>query len=404
MISFRSVVFVFAALACFFPYTQLVNSDSYTQPYALILAALVVALFYKRARPAIATFDGLTLMGLGVVGLCIFLASCLPSAESQDYKSLLMYLSPFAFSASTYIIAKTHPQLLRRVAFFSVVIWLVVGWIQTLFLPTFMTWTVGGWSDAAEVVVASGRGVLGLAPEPTHHGFHLLLLAAILICLDGNKKLAFACVLSALLVAKSASALLAVLLGFLVMAVTNPTRWSGVLLALGVLVAVAPQFVESVVFYDGTRLIRLVVYAISNPMEVLAFDHSINGRLGGILVGAELVMTNAFLPHGMSNSEWVGTIPRILERYNWLYDISAAGIPSGLVILLYQIGFFAVFLLVPIIRRVVSVPRTSFEMWILMSALTVFLFQYLISNPLFGVLHGISVAKAHHLLTQGRLS
>ena len=71
--------------------------------------------------------------------------------------------------------------------------------------PQFMTFLIGSWSESAQIVVDSGRGVLSLAPEPTTFGFHIIILAAIYYLLSGQAKLSSFIAFSSVFFAFSAS-------------------------------------------------------------------------------------------------------------------------------------------------------------------------------------------------------
>ncbi len=63
------------------------------------------------------------------------------------------------------------------------------------------------------------------------------------------------------------------------------------------------------------------------------------------------------MPHGMSHDAWLAMGQRLVNRYDWLLDISQVGPPSGVGVVLYQAGFLAVPFLVVAIMRIVSTRR-----------------------------------------------
>src|SRR5262249_27394612 len=119
---------------------------------------------------------------------------------------------------------RAQPRLSRRIIEFSVLAWCFVAAVQTFVNPAFMTSLIGSWSEVAEGVVETGRGVLGLAPEPTHHAFHMIIVGASLMILRRSNGLASLCVADAMLLARSASALLSLVLGAGVLFLRKPSR------------------------------------------------------------------------------------------------------------------------------------------------------------------------------------
>ncbi len=388
----KKALLVAAAVAAMFPYTQLIPSESYTQPYALLLAVAATLPCLRRYLDCAPGRDALSLIGLAAVGTIVFAASCLPSPTAQDIKSLLMYGSPLFFSVAAFSLASEYPETMRRVVSTAAVVWILVGVVQATIDPAFATRWVGDWSEAAEVVVLSGRGVIGLAPEPTHHGFHLLLMAAVLYLVDGSRRLILACVLAAVLLAKSSSAVLALAVGAGLCLLLRPRRMLVPVAVAAVLAVWAFGMLGQTLVSEPIRLVTLATSVIEDPTAILMVDNSVNLRLGGLIVGTGLVLDSWWWPHGLSNADWLARLPQIRESNPWLFDISAAGVPSGIVIVAYQLGWMGMLLMAAPIFRIVRAARSSLGLWLMLSAIAVFLGQYLISAPGFGVLHGCALA------------
>lgn len=376
-----------------FPYTQILPIGSYTQPYALILS--IAASIY--ALPIVLKYapvwDNLAIAGLFFIGLFSFLISCMPYPSEQDIKSLLMYVSPLFFYAVAFGFVRINSDLFVKIVSNSAIIWLIVALVQAFIHPSFASQFVGEWSEAAEVVVESGRGVISLAPEPTHHAFHMLLIASVIYLLRGRRWLIFACIFSAFLLARSSSAFLALGVSAVLIFILNPVRllpyWMSFLLIFVLIVAIfSSRFDES-----DVRALQLMFVFFSDPVSIIQADYSVNMRLGGLIAGIGIVIDNFFMPAGLSNEAWLLNIPNILGRYTWLFNVSTAGIPSGIIIILYQIGFFGLFFTVLIMSRILSVSHSLFGKYLMLTALIVFFGQYLISNPLFGLLFGCAAAS-----------
>lgn len=389
----KKFIFLATVIASMFPYTQIFPLDSYTQPYALIFS--IAASIY--AFPAILknapVLDNVAIIGLFFVGIVSFLISCLPHPGEQDIKSLIMYVSPLFFYSVAFGFARLDISLFRKVVSYCAIVWLIVGIVQAFIHPSFASQFVGEWSDASEVVVESGRGVISLAPEPTHYAFHMILLASIIYLLCGQSWLIFSCLLSTILLARSSSAILVLGVSVGLLFSLNPLRllfyWlSCVLIFVLILIINLGQFDQS-----DIRVFQLMSVFLSDPMFIIQADHSVNARVGGLVAGMGVVFDNFFIPVGLSNEDWLLHVPYILRQHPWLFDISSAGIPSGFVIILYQIGFLGVFFVYLFISRTVSVARSLVGMYLMFAALIVFMGQFLISNPLFGLMLGCAAAS-----------
>lgn len=392
MISMKKVILVVAIATAMFPYTQIVSSDAYTQPYAVIFAAVATIFCLRSFLERGPGWEVLSLIGLAFVGTIVFLVSSLPSPVSQDFKSLLMYLSPLVFSVCAFTLSNSDLSTMRRIVSVAALTWLCVGIVQSLFDPTFATRWVGEWSGAANVVLASGRGVIGLAPEPVHHGFHMLLLAATLYLVKGNRYLIGACMMAPVLLAQSSSAILAMLLAAGVLVAFHPVRLLVPISVALFIMVVALGWWQDQSVQQTVRVAVLAGSFMDDPTAVLTVDHSVNTRVGGVIVGMGLILDGWLLPHGMSNADWIARIPQTLVANPWLFDISSSGIPSGILIVVYQLGWIGLLLLVVLFRRIYLAARSFMGLWLLFGALAVFLGQFLISTPAFGILHGCALA------------
>jgi hypothetical protein len=389
----RSILLFAAVMASMFPYTQIVPLESYVQPYAVTLSLAASVICLPSTLKYAPAWDNLAMISFAVAGMVLFFISCLPQPNGQDVKSLLMYVSPLFFYCVGFTFYRTNRLLFRNLVTCSAMIWLVVGLIQTFVNPTFASHLVGAWSEASAVVVESGRGVLSLAPEPTHHGFHMLLLAALLYLLKGRTIYVVGCILASILLARSSSAVLALLLGFIVLFAIKPIRMFPIFCTLALVFGAVLMVVLNNLDQSQIRVLQLSRAVFDNPTALLTIDNSINNRIGGLVAGLGIVWNDYFLPAGLSNNDWLRRIPAILGTYPWLFDLSLAGIPSGIVIIFYQMGFLGVVFVMYFIYRIVSAARSTWGSYMLLVVVIVFLGQLLISNPIFGLLYGCVVAS-----------
>ncbi|MDE2431035.1 MAG: hypothetical protein KGM99_20125 [Burkholderiales bacterium] len=339
--------------------------------------------------------ESFSLLLFFLFGFLIFLISSLPNFSPQDLKALLIYISPLCFSATFFVFSLERPDLFHKIVKISALIWISVGLAQYFISPNLFAGLVGGWGEAAGGIVESGRGVLGLAPEPTHFGFHMLLLASILYILKSNRLLIALCIFSSIFLARSSSAILAMAIGlFLCLLVRS--RILFFLLSISILLFFVfgrTDFTTEQPGEDANRILLLLSLFLNNPTDFLMIDGSINLRIGGIIVGYDLILDSWLLPNGMSNLDWIARSREILNPRPWLYDISDSGIPSGYLIVIYQVGFIGFMFLLPAIYRISSAARSALGTWIVFTALSIFLGQYMISNPGFGLLYGCAAAE-----------
>jgi hypothetical protein len=373
-----SVAFLVAAL---FPYTQFLPIDTYTQPYAIAFGLLIFLLRGRQVLESVPRSDALGLLALAFFGTTAFIIDCLPVPNQQEIKYLLIYLSPLVLTVAGVSCLTLYPQTCRRVVSICAVIWLGVGFVQTMVSPTFMTSLVGTWQDASEVVVRSGRGVLGLAPEPTHFGFHLIILGALVVLTGGSRVLAWCCIIGVLLLARSTSAALALALGACVFALRMPMKYKLPIL-LG---AVTTPFVIYALLEridpEKSRLLYLAGAFLSEPSTILQIDWSVNVRMGGMIATVRDSFGEFLLPHGLSHENWIDHSREIVQRLVWLFEFSDAGPPTGFGVVIYQLGLIGLLLLIRPISRMMTTHIHNNDQIIILAVVWVFLGQFYISTP-----------------------
>jgi hypothetical protein len=374
-------------VACLFPYTQFLPIETYTQPYSVVFGFMLFILYGPRVLETIPRADALVLLGLAFAGLIAFLIGCLPVPNEQELKYLLIYVAPLVLTTSAFAAYFMYPKLSLHVVSAAAVVWLAVGLVQTLVDPSFAASYVGVWQDAAEVVVLSGRGVLGLAPEPTHYGFHLIIVGAVLTVLGGNRVLAWACVIGALLLARSTSSAAALLLGGCIVALRTPFKYKvpivmAILASPFVVYALLERFDP-----ESSRLLYLAGAFLTSPAEILQIDWSVNVRLGGLIATMRDTLDHFLLPHGLSHDRWMEHSRDIVDEFRWLFALSDAGPPSGFGIVVYQLGAVGIALLVRPIFELLTVGVRGVDQVIVLAAFWVFVGQYFISAPGYSLLY-----------------
>lgn len=391
----KLAILCLALLFSLFPYTQIIELDSYTQPYALIFAGAASVAALPMLLRNFPRGDAVALLGLAAIGLVMFLLNCMPQPTSQEFKYLLIYVSPAMFAFSAYALIVDHPRLADRIVSGAALAWIGVGVVQVLIDPGFMTQLVGGFSEAADVVVDSGRGTLGLAPEPTHFGFHMVIMAALLALIGGRNWLSIACVVTAVLIARSSSALLALVLGGIIYMVVYTGKARLLLLAVFPAYVLLGAVLASGILPEDVRAVALAKDFYNDPFYLLTSDTSANMRLGGIYVGFKEIVGNAVLPFGMAHETWLDRISPIMSRNGWLLALSEAGVPSGILIVVFQAGVFGLVPLAWIVWRMLSRPRSHAEALLVSVMVFVFFSQYMISTPGFGLIYGAVLARRH---------
>jgi hypothetical protein len=388
--------FLFSALL---PYVQIIPIDSYTQPYAVALGLLIVMRRWNSIFRITPAADLFALTGLAISGIVMVLISSFPEVGAQELKYLLTYISPFIITCAALVIADDDIQLVRRALKAAIATWLSVAMVQSLIDPSFLSFLVGSWSETAENSVASGRGVIALAPEPTHHGFHMLLLAGAAALVGLRRPWVLVSIASAVLLARSSSAVLAIAIGLLLWTFVKPYRLAFTIPA-ALAVAASGLAVALALFGADSRLTTLASAFLEEPTNILLVDASVNMRLGGLIGSFDYMIDNWFAPNGVDHEHWLAVGQEIVRANSWLIAISESGPPSGLGVVLFQLGFVAFPMLGFIAYRFMSVDLDAWGSFAVLAAFSVFLGQYFISAPGFGLLYGLTIWRS----CQGRVA
>lgn len=384
----KVLVFLFL-LTALFPYTQLLPIETYTQPYAFFSGFLLFLLIGWKQLIRLPIIDSLALIIFAVTGIIFYIFNCLSEFSQQDIKYLLNYISPLIFATGFYYILSKHPIFARKTIEYSALTWLIVGLIQLTIDTTFATFLVGDWQDAAQVVVDSGRGVLGLAPEPTHFGFHLVLTASLLILTGGHKYLIMISLLGSLLLAQSSSVLLSFIIGIILIGILKPKNFIKIIFIIlyFILIAITINTLNA----TDIRILQLLSIFIENPTQALMLDGSVNSRLGGLIAAASTIINQGFFPNGLSHAEWLKNLPQIEAQFPWLNQLSNSGWPSGYLLVIYQTGLVGLLFITIILHKYNQLSFKLFHSIVISSGLSIFLFQYNISTPIFGIIYGAMI-------------
>ncbi len=397
-ISSRAIILLLAPLfflASTFPYIQLLPSSSYTQPYALILG-LILFSFSLGAIIKLRLSDQISIIGLAFVGVALFITT--GSHESpQEYRYLLAFLSPLLLVPVYLTAIDSLPKFTIKILQISIAIWIIVSVVQSTVDPLFATFLLGHWGSNAENIISSGRGVLGLAPEPTHNAFHILLLGAALSQLDTSRTsraLTFGCIITATLLAASSSAILALLFGSTIWLLRRHPLTGLIVIIIGLFSLSYMPLLLKIIWGESSRLTTLATAFLESPIELLTIDYSVNIRLGGLIATLSESINSGFIPHGLSHETWLQARTEMLNENKWLFDLSLVGPPSGLGLLIFQGGIFVFPFLFMCIRRMLSThPPTMFGQILVTTVPFIFLSQFYISSPLFSMVYACTLYK-----------
>lgn len=391
--SLKQLVAGLVAVFSLFPFTTIVDFGTYTQPYALLMGMILLPFMFNTQ---IDLTSGIAFYWLLFYGTILYFWAIIDESPIGPLKYLVAHITPLFISFPAFYLARFHLVFFRKLVLFSSLLWVTTAIIQITIDPSFMTFLVGSWSSAGEVVVASGRGVLSLAPEPTTFGFHLIILGALSYLLSGNGRVSALIILGSLLLAISSSSLLVLIMAFSIGIACNISLRLLAKVFLFGLVAVSFFLVLPSINlenYFNLRIFDLLKLAYEKP-ELLLADSSVNTRLGGLFVSILEPIIRIFIPFGLSLSDWLVEREFLLAKYSFLLGLSGSGMPSGYFIMLYQGGFLFVPFLLYMGHKILAIRSFApKDRWLVLAAIIVPFFQFSLASPTFWLFWGVFLER-----------
>lgn len=317
--------FVFYMCVCFpFVGKNFIGSD--TQPWTLFLTTLIIGVWWFWRKVWYCNIY--TNLLLGFLMFCIIIAF-LSIPQNQSVTGILRssanYLSICLIPIATYYVLKTQGGLQEKWLKGVMWVWFGVGFIQSYIDSSFATNLL---SHARTHV---GRGVMGLAAEPSFYGYMCIFFAIFALNFRRNKF--FYIILSAvqiLFFAKSTIALLYIIVFGTIYSITwvVQRKPQGFLVILALIIGVIGVYFT----IPSIRLIVVnrttdMIYNLFYRRDVLLMDESVMLRFSSIVDSWKGMLDFWGLPHGFSSV-------RIMSGYGaMIYETGIVGL--GVVFLLF---------------------------------------------------------------------
>jgi len=338
----RIVIFTFYTFILF-PYIKIFNISTDTQPYALVFGIILLLIFITHIRQM--PLEIILLLILLLMSILMIFAG---EINFTAIRSVSNYASLFIISLSTYLSLKYLKIFPLYILKLAIIIWFIVGFVQTFIDNNFMVFLVGRGYDSLD----TGRGVVGLAPEPTFYG--LMCIFLLLLTMMQRDKLVFFQVLlyiQIILFSKSSMSILFLFILWFYYVLIYP-RVFKIIVPITVLVFIVLYFESSYIDainmsdYYNLRIYRIITIFITDPFLIIKLDESINDRIFHLYFSVYGFLNNYLFPNGFSS--WPIYLENIIPYYSeeaWGLSISDR-IMSGYGAAIYELGFMG--LIVPV--------------------------------------------------------
>jgi hypothetical protein len=372
----------------FFPYITTFFLKIDTSVYALIYSSYII-IFIKNLKLPI------ELISLFILSLASLLLLFVSGIDYFSIRITAGYFSVFIISSATYYILKKQARVNTKLIYVFLLIWFFVGLIQLFFDPTFLT------SFISRSTTTIGRGVAGLAPEPTYYATVALFFFLISFILNYNIKKIFILTFSiTILFSKSATVLLLFLIIYifymLIFILNKHIIRVAFISLIGFLI-----LIYNFELFQGSRFYKLSLFLIEDPIYLFVHDASGNARLWNIFGAFIGSYENYFLPNLYGS--YANSLSVIMEKYpDYVhpYSVSIIGnkIMSGTGQIFYDFGFFGFFY----IYIFFTLSKKYFKnikkaLFLTLSVFTVMTTAISIAFPMFAFLYGLLAFKVYEI-------
>lgn len=298
----------------FFPYVEIVDVNVDTQPNAMIMSVIIVALYLSRNELKL-PYELFMLLIPFLLAL-VFMLVEFPSFNAV--RSVSNYLSVLFISWATYIYFRTYQFFnFSTILKYFVYVWFFVGLVQYL-----------GWATFGEGLLPrsmgsnfQGRGVVGLAPEPTFYGVVCLFMLFYSLQ-QSSKRLTVLLLIQIVIFSKSSMAILMLLILLTLYVVFFPISKAIKFTIYLPLFVVAVSFILNTVPVQQSRAYMMAVTFVESP-EYLFNDGSVSERAEHIKVSLSGFLNNYGIPAGFKKPEGM---PRIMSGFgSILYELGVFG-------------------------------------------------------------------------------
>ncbi len=272
------------------------------------------------------------------------------SKNILDFIALRAFISYLTISVCLlgFLIFLRKYEFPWKLVIFINIIYLVVGLLQ-LYYPNLVASIV-----IQRGIGLGGRGVTGLAPEPTFFAIYLFFISFIYLAQSNFKTdkrilyLVTANVLAIIFLAKSASVLLFVILSVPFLLITRMSLKSLIYLTL-VIIFITPIFFN---ILEESRIMTLFILLSEEGLWTLIFqDASVNDRLANVVYPLHGFYINNFLPSGFHSFTQMHSYLTDFYQGFFNYGSGSTSILSYVGAFLYELGFLGLLFLIFIFFR-----------------------------------------------------
>ncbi len=313
----------------FFPYITTFSKSIDTAPYALLYSIGIVLLFKRKKLP-------IELWILFFLFFSAFMILIINGINFTILRTLAGYFSVFIIASATYFILTSNRRVNVKLIYRFFIAWFVVGVVQALIYPEFLTLFI------VRSTTTAGRGITSLAPEPTYYASVVIFFIIVTYITNYKfKTILFLGIISIITLSVSATGAFVILLYlifYIIFFILNKKMLYTIFISIILFILLYVNFD----MLQGTRLFKLTNMLFENPASIFIIDASGNARLWNIIGAFMGSFDNFFLPN--SNIHFRESLIRYMDLHPefanpYSYKIATDKIMSGTGQIFYNLGF-----------------------------------------------------------------
>lgn len=326
-------------LTVFFPYVSPVLLFGDLQPINIAMACIYFFFTFRINADVIETILYTIALFVLIIGLLdLFLGGSIYSVI-RGCSAYISFILNFINLRRIYFHNK---HTIEKWVLWSLAIYIIVAITQIFF---------GHWTEIfvnQRTFVTGGRGVSSLTAEPTFFGFVVILLF-----LSSSKNIKFLLVSLGLILSRSASAIFSILFIYSL----NLRKIFQLLLIMILFFIIGLILIDQILIWRPAIIFQKI---LNNGLyNLILYDHSINDRLGSLVVGIYGSFSSYLVPQGFSS--WPSYILNLNDQIIFYFPNISIGhgrIHSSLGAILFELGIvglaFFIFILFLIKRPIMK--------------------------------------------------
>lgn len=334
-------------LTCFFPFVTFIYTGVDTQPYAIMMALIIILIYWIRENILISKANMLIICICAIMGIYVLLEFGTMSIE-QLFSGYFPYAALMIIPYGTYLILTKNGGINEGYVKGIIWCWFLVGFMQKYINSSF------AYPILTRYTTNATRGVVGLATEPSAYGYMCVFMMIFVMQFKTKKLLYLVNLLIQIVLFASSSVALVYIAVYMILIVFNEILRHKKFAFIRTMLLSGAGVGGLYLMYryiPRTNRIGSLLYYLFNQPDKFFNDGSIRLRIMAIEQSITGFAEYRGLPHGISNIRIMSGVGELLYSGGFLSVLVLMVIAYILwnsyprhTRFIYTVGFFIVML------------------------------------------------------------